>query len=109
MIGTLDYMAPEQIRASGEVDHRVDIYALGVVLFQILTGRLPFTADNPGAVVLAHLHQPAPDPRALLPELPAHIARAILRALAKDPAERHQTAGALVLELNAVPTIDDRR
>jgi predicted Ser/Thr protein kinase len=101
MIGTLDYMAPEQIRASGEVDHRVDIYALGVLLFQILTGRLPFAGDNPGAVVLAHLHQPAPDPRALLPDLPAHIAQTILRALAKDPAERHQTAGALAAELDA--------
>jgi eukaryotic-like serine/threonine-protein kinase len=101
MIGTPDYMAPEQIRAAGEVDHRVDIYALGVMLFQILTGRLPFTGDNPGAVVLAHLHQPAPDPRTLLPGLPIHIAQAILRALAKDPAERHQTAGALAVELNA--------
>jgi eukaryotic-like serine/threonine-protein kinase len=101
MIGTPDYMAPEQIRAAGEVDARTDIYALGVMLFQMLTGRLPFTGENPGIVVLAHLHQPAPDPRALLPDLPAHIAQAILRALAKDPAERHQTAGALAAELDA--------
>ncbi len=59
MIGTLDYMAPEQIRAAGEVDARADVYALGVMLFQMLTGRLPFTGENPGTVVLAHLHQPA--------------------------------------------------
>jgi serine/threonine-protein kinase len=101
MIGTLDYMAPEQIRAAGEVDARADVYGLGVMLFQMLTGRLPFTGENPGTVVLAHLHQPAPDPRALLPDLPAHIAQAILRALAKDPAERYQTAGTLAAELDA--------
>jgi hypothetical protein len=51
--------------------------------------------------VLAHLHQPAPDPRALLPDLPEHVALAILRTLAKDPADRYQTAGALAAELDA--------
>jgi eukaryotic-like serine/threonine-protein kinase len=101
MIGTLDYMAPEQIRAAGEVDARTDIYALGVMLFQMLTGRLPFTGENLGVVVLAHLHEPPPDPRALLPDLPAHVALAILRALAKDPVERYQTAGALAAQLDA--------
>jgi serine/threonine-protein kinase len=101
MIGTLDYMAPEQIRAAGEVDARADVYALGVMLFQTLTGRLPFTGDNPGTVVLAHLSEAPPDPRMLLPALPDHVALAILRALAKDPAERYQTAGALAAALGA--------
>src|SRR5262245_17138911 len=101
MIGTLDYMAPEQIRAAGEVDARADVYALGVMLFQMLTGRLPFTNENPGAVVLAHLSEPPPDPRALLPALPDQVALAILCALAKDPAERYQTAGALATALGA--------
>jgi serine/threonine-protein kinase len=99
MIGTLDYMAPEQIRDAGEVDARADVYALGVMLFQMLTGRLPFSGASPGVVVLAHLSEPPPDPRMLLPELPDRVAHAILRALAKDPAERYQTAGALIAAL----------
>jgi len=89
-------MAPEQIRDSGEVDRRADVYALGVMLFQMLTGRLPFVGDNPGTVMLAHLQQPAPDPRTLAPGLTEQTAAAIVRALAKDPAARHQSAGALV-------------
>jgi hypothetical protein len=95
MMGTLDYMAPEQIRTAGEVDQRADVYALGVMLYQMLTGELPFPGDNPGAVLMAHLQQPAPDPRLLLPDLPAGVALATLRALAKDPAERFASAGEL--------------
>jgi eukaryotic-like serine/threonine-protein kinase len=103
MIGTLDYMAPEQIRDAGEVDARADVYALGVMLFQMLTGRLPFTSESPAAVVLAHLSETPPDPRILLPALPDSVALAILCALAKDPAERYQTAGALVAALGGEP------
>jgi tRNA A-37 threonylcarbamoyl transferase component Bud32 len=96
MMGTLDYMAPEQVQGTRKVDGRADVYALGVMLYQMLTGKLPFQGDNPGAVMLAHLQQPAPDPRALAPELPERVANAILRALAKAPDERFTTAGALV-------------
>jgi serine/threonine protein kinase len=62
----------------------------------MLTGELPFQGDNPGAVMLAHLQQPAPDPRTLAPDLPENVAGAILRALAKDPEGRYATAGELV-------------
>jgi hypothetical protein len=99
MMGTLNYMAPEQIRSAGEVDGRADVYALGVVAYQMLTGQLPFLADNPGTMMLAHLQQPAPDPRELVPELPARAAKAILRSLAKDPNDRFSTAGAFASEL----------
>ncbi len=96
LMGTLDYMAPEQIRSAAEVDHRADIYALGVMAYQMLTGQLPMLGDNPGAVMLAHLQTPPPDPRSLRPELSAACAQALLRALAKDPQDRFATSGALV-------------
>lgn len=95
LMGTLDYMSPEQIRSSGEVDHRADIYALGAMIYQMLTGQLPFKGENPGVIMFAHLQHPAPDPRLILPDLPSVVARAILRALSKDPAERFATAGEL--------------
>ncbi len=100
MLGTLAYMAPEQINASEEIDHRADIYALGAMMYQMLTGQVPFAEDNPGAIILAHLQQPAPDPCLLIPTLPEKLARAIMRALAKEPNERHPTARALVEALN---------
>jgi hypothetical protein len=99
MMGTLDYMAPEQIRTAAAVDGRADVYALGVMLYQMLTGALPFAGDNPGAVLMAHLQEPVPDPRELAPELPQDVAMATVRALAKDPADRFATAGELAAAL----------
>ncbi len=95
MMGTLNYMAPEQVRVSHQVDGRADVYSLGVMLYEMLVGELPFHGDNPGAIMLAHLQQPPPDPRALLPSLPENVALAILRAMAKEPEERWPTAGEL--------------
>lgn len=92
-IGSFDYIAPEQIQASAEVDARADIYAFGVMAYQMLTGELPFKSANPGALLIAHLTQPPPDPRSLAPDLPESTALALLRALAKKPAERYETAG----------------
>jgi serine/threonine-protein kinase len=95
LMGTLDYIAPEQIRSAGNVDHRADIYALGIMLFQMLTGQLPFKNDNPGMVMMAHLQTPPPDPRQLRPDLPEPLALAVLQALAKNPDERFGSAGEL--------------
>lgn len=96
LMGTLNYIAPEQIRSSGQVDGRADVYALGVMTYQLLTGKLPFEAENPGALMLAHLQTIAPDPRLLQPDLPAHTALALLRALEKDPTLRPATAGEFI-------------
>lgn len=96
LMGTLNYMAPEQIRSSGQVDGRADVYALGVMTYQLLTGKLPFEAENPGALMLAHLQATAPDPRLLQPDLPAHTALGLLRAMEKDPSLRPATAGEFI-------------
>jgi tRNA A-37 threonylcarbamoyl transferase component Bud32 len=96
LMGTMNYIAPEQIRSAGEVDWRADIYSLGVMLFQLLTGQLPFQGENPGSVMVAHLQEPPPDPRQFSPDISPAAAAAILRALDKEPQNRQSTACELV-------------
>jgi len=86
--GTPYYMAPEQ-SAGESVDHRADIYAFGVTLFELLTGRVPF---GKGDVTYHHRHTPPPDPRTYAPDLPEAFAELILRMMAKPPDERVQTS-----------------
>ena len=86
-IGTPDYMAPEQIH-SKDVDHRVDIYSLGAVLYEMLTGRKPFTAKTPMAVLVKSTSEPLPSPRLFISDLPDYIEDALLKALAKKPEDR---------------------
>ena len=102
MLGTFDYIAPEQIQASAEVDGRADVYALGVMTYQLLTGCLPFERPNTGALLLAHLNAPPPDARELLHSLPRHAAYAIQQAMAKEPAARFATAGEFIKTLEGV-------
>ncbi len=102
IVGTLEYMAPEQIVDSRQVDHRIDVYALGIITFQMITGQLPFSGDNPGAIVMAHVGSPVPDPRQYVPELAPAAALVIQKALAKDPNDRYQSAGAFAAALSTL-------
>ena len=90
-VGTPAYMAPEQIQGQAQVDERVDIYALGALLFEMVTGELPF--QGPGLVQLLyqHLKDPVPDPRTFRPELPPTLGSVIQQAMAKEPQDRYTT------------------
>ena len=101
MIGTPAYMSPEQ--GLGEAgDARSDIYSLGIMLFQMITGQLPYDADTPLAVVLKHVNNPLPIPSQLNPSMPPDVERIIFKALAKNPDDRYQSAGELISHLDRV-------
>jgi len=95
-IGTSSYMSPEQITALRELDHRSDLYSTGCVLFEAFAGRSPFAHPNEGVVLNRHLNDPPPDLRELRPEAPVAAARAIARAMAKDPDDRWADARAML-------------
>lgn len=101
IIGTPDYMSPEQ-GMGRKLDGRSDIYALGVMLFQMVTGRVPYKADTPMAVLFKHVTDPLPLPRQLNPDIPEAVEQVILKALAKRPEDRFATAGAMVEALRGV-------
>ena len=90
-IGTPDYMSPEQLSGL-ELDARADLYATGVVLFECVTGRVPFEAETTWALVAKHLEEQPPDPRTLNGEVPEGLARVILKAMAKSAADRYESA-----------------
>jgi serine/threonine protein kinase len=101
LIGTPAYMSPEQaLGKSG--DHRVDIYSLGVMLFQMVTGILPFDADTPLAIVMQHVNTPTPLPDSIIPDIPWGLQEVILKAMAKIPEDRFESAGAFAAALRAV-------
>ncbi len=100
IMGTPAYMSPEQ--GSGQpLDGRSDLYSLGVMLFEMATGRVPYKAETPIAVIFKHIQDPLPPARALNPALPEALEKVILKALAKRPEDRYQTASEMTLALQA--------
>src|SRR4051794_13456898 len=108
VLGTTDYVAPEQ--AMGHpVDQRSDIYSLGVVLYEMLLGRVPFAADSQVGVAMKHVNEELPDVQQRRPELSAAAAMVVERATAKDPADRYQEVAELIDDLSTALEVEAAR
>jgi beta-lactam-binding protein with PASTA domain/predicted Ser/Thr protein kinase len=101
IVGTAQYLSPEQARG-GEVDQRSDLYSLGVVLYELLTGKTPFEGDTPVEIAMKHLSTTPPQPSTLRSDLPHDLDMVVMRALAKDPEDRYQTADEMEADLERV-------
>jgi serine/threonine-protein kinase len=104
MMGTPAYMSPEQCRGAGEVDHRTDVYALGCILFELLTGRPPFVGEGAGEILGMHQFVAAPSLRGLRPDVSPAFEALVMRTLAKNPAERFQQMSELTVALQPFAT-----
>jgi len=101
IMGTPDYMSPEQAQGF-PLDARTDIYSTGVVLYEVFTGKLPFTADSALAVLNQHIRETAPLPTSINPSMPAQLEQVLMRAMAKSPEQRYQKISQLYADLEAV-------
>jgi serine/threonine protein kinase/tetratricopeptide (TPR) repeat protein len=101
IIGTPEYMSPEQVEGK-EADPRADIYALGTILFEMVTGRVPFEGETAFSIAAKQKNEPPPIPKKLVPQIPEGLNKLILRCLEKDPAKRYQTAEELFADLSVV-------
>ncbi len=98
VVGTAMYMSPEQIKGE-QPDRRTDIYSLGVTLYEMVSGRPPFEADSAMTLMMMHINDPVPNPKKLNPDVPDSLVAIINKALAKDPADRYQTAAQMAAAL----------
>jgi serine/threonine protein kinase len=103
VLGTPLYMSPEQCRGTREIDHRTDVYALGVILYELVCGRPPFFSEGFGELAHLHISAPPPPPQQYVPGLPRELEQALLRALEKDPAARFPSMAELHRALGGTP------
>jgi serine/threonine-protein kinase len=96
LLGTPLYMSPEQCKGAGRVDHRTDIYSLGCILFELLSGRPPFIREGAGELIIAHVSEPPPDLISILPSTPAELSALVKTMLAKEPDQRPSSMGDVV-------------
>jgi serine/threonine-protein kinase len=96
MLGTAEYISPEQIQGASDLDGRADQYSLGVLAYMMLTGKKPFERHNTWAMIKSHLEEPPPDPREIVPGLSEAATDAIMKAMAKKPEERFTTTGEFI-------------
>ena len=102
LLGTVPYMSPEQVTGDEDLDHRVDIWGVGAILYRALTGQPPYPGTKPYKVLLAILRDPVTPPREVRAEVPIELESVVCKALSKDPAERYQSAAEFRTELLAV-------
>jgi serine/threonine protein kinase len=102
VLGTSHYLAPEQAQGAKHVDHRVDIYAMGIILYEGLTGQKPFSGDSHGEIVLKIIGEPFPLPSIVNPRVPKALERVVLRAMSRDPTKRYSRAEEMRLALEEV-------
>ena len=106
VVGSVHYISPEQARG-GYSDERSDLYSLGITMFEMVTGHVPFEGDNTVTVALAHLEDPMPDPRTLNPDVSPSLARIILKCTEKRPERRYPNAAAVISDLRRALLNDD--
>jgi serine/threonine protein kinase len=100
-LGTPAYMSPEQVQGDKQIDGRSDIYAVGVIIYQMLSGEIPYASDTPAKVMMAHVLQPVPHILDVRPDLPWHFDTVITTSMAKNPDDRYSTAGELSVALQS--------
>ncbi|MCC6615384.1 MAG: protein kinase [Anaerolineae bacterium] len=96
MLGTPQYISPEQALGKTDLDARTDLYSLGVVLYEVIVGQVPFSGDTPYSVIHDHIYRPLPLPTAINPEVPRPVEQVLVKALSKEPAKRFQSARELM-------------
>ncbi|SIO65647.1 serine/threonine protein kinase [Singulisphaera sp. GP187] len=101
-LGTAAYMAPEQIRGTPEISHKTDLYALGVVMYQMLTGRAPFEGSSAVVLMHCHMNEPPPRPSARVAEIPVALDKLVVQLMAKDPNDRPWDAAAVGVSLREI-------